>query len=427
MAESKSEIILENPEEKPLIENRSSKASNTKRKTIIAIILVVIVAIAANIAVVIVIINKEDEFQIYYNITTSENNTIRNSFKEGCENYNEILGNINNGSDYNETDRDNFDICIPYKANRRKTDYNAIYLDIHGGAWISGDKDNVHDFCVQFEDYGIIAATMSYTLLNGDYKEYNIFRILDEITAAIKSIKSFLHGKGFDENKLELIISGGSAGGHLSLLYAYAIKNTFIPIKFIWNIVGPVTLEPQYWLTTKNESDSLENIEPDNITEAINEGRLIQMNGSETYVETDNVSLVSAMNNFLGRKSDSDFNEIFINVDTREINETSEKYQELLKKTRFAYPITYITNTSIPSLCTYSGKDEYIGVAHYAHLKETFDANDNANIDNVYFRYGHHNPFQNISEYDKNATKYLSDLFKNYTSKYLETFNNTKS
>ena len=422
MADSNSDIVLENPEEKPLIENRSSKASNTKRKTIIAIILVVIVAIAANIAVVIVIINKEDEFQIYYNITTSENNTIRNSFKEGCENYNEILGNINNGSDYNETDRDNFDICIPYKANRRKTDYNAIYLDIHGGAWISGDKDNVHDFCVQFEDYGIIAATMSYTLLNGDYKEYNIFRILDEITAAIKSIKSFLHGKGFDENKLELIISGGSAGGHLSLLYAYAIKNTFIPIKFIWNIVGPVTLEPQYWLTTKNESDSLENIEPDNITEAKDEGRLIQMNGSETYVYTDNVSLVSAMNNFLGRKSDSDFNEIFINVDTREINETSDKYKELLNKTRLAYPINYITSTSIPSLCTYSGKDEMIGVDHYALLKEKFDENNNTNIDNVYFRYGHHNPFENITEYDKNAMNYLRDLFKNYTSKYLDTF-----
>ena len=57
---------------------------------------------------------------------------------------------------------------------------------------------------------------MSYTLLKGDYEQYNIFRILDEITAVLKTLKRFLISKGFDGNKLELIIQGGSAGAHLS-------------------------------------------------------------------------------------------------------------------------------------------------------------------------------------------------------------------
>ena len=177
----------------------------------------------------------------------------------------------------------------------------------------------------------------------------------------------------------------------------------------------------------KNESDTLENNDPDTINEAKNEGRLIHMNGTETHVQTDNVELVMGMNLFLGRKGNSNFDEIFINIDTREINETSEKYQELLEKTRFAYPITYITNTSIPSLCAYSGKDERLGVAHYALLKETFDANNNTNIDGVYFRYGSHNPFDDKTESGNKTLEELHHLLSNYTSKYLETFNNTKS
>ena len=116
-------------------------------------------------------------------------------------------------------------------------------------------------------------------------------------------------------------------------------------------------------MTTANESDSLESIDPDSIYEAENEGRLIQMNGTETNVLTDNVSLVAAMNIFLGRKNDSNFDEIFINEEAREINETSEKYQELVKLTRFAYPTTYITNTSIPTICVHGGKDLIIGVS----------------------------------------------------------------
>ena len=80
--------------------------------------------------------------------------------------------------------------------------------------------------CKRFSPYGFIVTTMSYTLLNGKYKEYNIFRIIDEITAVLKTLKRFLKEQGFDENKLELIISGGSAGAHLSTLYGYMIKPT---------------------------------------------------------------------------------------------------------------------------------------------------------------------------------------------------------
>ena len=421
----KQNLEIENIAETPFLDKKPAKK---KLIIIISIIIGALLLIGVIIFVVLMLINKKDnpdsKYEIYLDIPTSENKKIRNSFKEGCENYNETLGNINNGSDYSETDRDNFDICIPYNATIRKDDYNAIYLNIHGGGWVTGDKANVKEFCDKFGSYGIICASMSYTLLNGNYEEYNIFRILDEITATLKGIKKFLGEKGFNETKLELIISGGSAGAHLSLLYSYAIKNSPIPIKFIVDGSGPVSLEHENWLTTSNSSDSLESIDPDSINEAKHDGRLVEMNGTETSCEMDNTGIVMFMNDWLGKYNKSDFDEIFISIETKEINETSEKYQELVKKTRFAYPTTYITDTSIPTLCAHGGKDLTIGVGHYALLKEKFDENNNPNISLAYFRYGSHNPFDDPTDYGKNATIVFNELLGYYMMTYLDTFKN---
>ena len=69
---------------------------------------------------------------------------------------------------------------------------------------------------------------MEYTVLSENYTEYNIFRILDEITACIKSIVEELKIQGFNENKLELALGGVSSGAHIALLYGYSQKKSFI-------------------------------------------------------------------------------------------------------------------------------------------------------------------------------------------------------
>ena len=202
---------------------------------------------------------------------------------------------MNNGNDYEENDRTNFDICIPYNITKRKNKNNRIFLYIHGGGWISGTKSNIEVKCKEYENLGFISATMSHTLLNGTYKEANMFRLIDEIAATIKSIKIFLKNEGFDDNKLEMVIGGGSSGAHLSMLYSYMIKNPPIPIKFIYNNVGPVTLEPKYFLSTKIYNDSLENIEPEDIEKAKANGKLISMN-SDPNALMNNIGLISFMN-----------------------------------------------------------------------------------------------------------------------------------
>ena len=370
--------------------------------------------------------NKEQDFpevSLYINISTSENNMIKNSFKKGGENYIPEIGNLNNGNDYKENERDNFDLCIPKSALQNKNNYQTIVLIIHGGGWVGGKKSDVLETYKNGLFKNFILASMSYTILNGKYKEYNIFRIIDEITAVLTTLKRFLINKGFDGNKLELIIQGGSAGAHLSLLYSYMIKNTPIPIKFIFNGVGPISVNPDDFLTTLPGREPLEDIEPEEIKKALIENRIIPMNGNETGVNMNKTILMMFMNGWLGRPLDKDLDKIFYDKEKKEINKSSEIYQEMLKKTSYAYPIKYVTKESIPTLCIYGGKDEEVGVAQYARLKEAFINNNNDNITLVYFKYGKHYPFYNCTgDYGKIMMKKFGEEFSKYCKKYLDSY-----
>mgnify|MGYP002860590382 FL=1 len=92
---------------------------------------------------------------------------------------------------------------------------------------------------------GFIIANMGYTLLGEKYKNSNIFRVLDEVSACVQSIVGKLTSEfGFREDRLGIALGGGSAGAHIALLYSYLMKKNSIPIpiKFIINTVGPIGL-----------------------------------------------------------------------------------------------------------------------------------------------------------------------------------------
>ena len=58
------------------------------------------------------------------------------------------------------------------------------------------------------------------------------------------------------------------------MLYAFLMKNHSIPIKFIIDYVGPVTLELKLWIKLKNENEPLNNITFADIENATNEGKI---------------------------------------------------------------------------------------------------------------------------------------------------------
>ena len=117
---------------------------------------------------------------------------------------------------YGSHERQCFDLFIPEKP----VSDSGIILFIHGGGWQSGDKTVHHTDCEYFCNLGYICASMNYRFVAEDI---NCFDELDDITSALKEIKNECAKNGFSTTKL--ILSGGSAGSHLALLYAYTRKN----------------------------------------------------------------------------------------------------------------------------------------------------------------------------------------------------------
>lgn len=346
------------------------------------------------------------------NISYSNNKIIINSFKVNGDNYKEEIGNINNGSDYNETDRNKYTLFIPYSATKNKDKYNAIILFIHGELWTKGNKEYIEPLAEIYSQYGYITSVMDYTLLSDKYKENNIFRILDEITSCIKNLKEKLESEGFDGNKLEIAIGGYSAGAHLALLYSYSINNLPLKIKFIINISGPVTLEPKYWKKISKENETLENIEPDDIEKAIYENKILPA-VDDVYFS------LNLMNIFIGKKYSKD--ELNNMIENKAINENNEKYQELLNIVKYAFPVQYSINNTIPTLCIYGGNDTLIGINHFAYLKLSYNKTEN-NLFMIYSRYADHYVINYSIESNINAMREMHYQILNFSKLYFNSY-----
>ena len=347
----------------------------------------------------------------YLNLTYDENGKIENSFKKNGDNYNESMGEINNGKDYEKNDRNIYDLYIPQYALDRKNETNGIILWIHGGAWKNHAKEEMENFCKLYSQQGYISATVGYTLLFGKHKDFNIFKMLDEITACIKAIKNKLIEKGFSKDKLLLVIGGYSAGGHLALLYSYLIKKVdIIPIKLIINFVGPIGLYPKYFYKLKSSNDTLENIESVEIIEqAIKEGKIIPLHDSDIF-------LLQFMNGFWGNKYSIDELKNMLDKNGK-IDENNEKYKEMLKVAKFGSVTEINDNNKFPTICIYSGRDNTVGVAQYAYLKQKADK-DGRPLEFIYSRYEGHMLIYPLTSEGRQKLWDISSLLMKYFKNY---------
>lgn len=119
---------------------------------------------------------------------------------------------------YGTHERQVLDLAIP-KENDGEI---GLVLFIHGGAWIAGDKDSYKNGVKSAsETYGFAGASINYRYMS-DEIDFN--DILDDIDAALACIKEKGAENGVNINKV--LLTGDSAGGHLSLLYAYSRAET---------------------------------------------------------------------------------------------------------------------------------------------------------------------------------------------------------
>ena len=248
-------------------------------------------------------------------------------------------------------ERNLLDISFPNKPT------NSLIVYIHGGAWISGSKGNfAEDFAKKYKD-GYIYAAINYRYAS---KEYHCDDILEDIQNAMIKIKDVCKNHGYNINKVALF--GHSAGGHLSLQYAYRMKDACpFEVGFVSSLSGPTDLSDKNYITSTIIGD--------------------------TYYE-----LMTYMTGIEINKSNFD-----------------NYKEELLKHS----PINYISN-ACPTIICHGESDTVVPLSNALTLKEKLHA---TNIEHEFFLYG--GGSGHALDNDKKTERQYEQKFKEYKAKYL--------
>ncbi|AZB19431.1 alpha/beta hydrolase [Chryseobacterium indologenes] len=124
------------------------------------------------------------------------------------------------------------DLYIPHK---KITENTKAFIMIHGGGWRAGNKSQLTFFALSLMKQfpGHIFVNMNYRLASET--EYALPNQTDDIGHVVSFLENKLHYSP------QLILLGNSAGGHLSMLYAYKC-DLLKKVKAVINIVGPADL-----------------------------------------------------------------------------------------------------------------------------------------------------------------------------------------
>ena len=117
---------------------------------------------------------------------------------------------IDDGNDYHKID-------IYYAEKRKK---NRCIIDIHGGAYLFGNRLNNYHLAKFFVDRGYDVVTLDYI---PNKKKRGTFDIVNDVAAALEYI--YIHLKELELENDDFVMCGDSAGGHLALLFTEMIND----------------------------------------------------------------------------------------------------------------------------------------------------------------------------------------------------------
>ncbi|MBS1705778.1 MAG: alpha/beta hydrolase [Armatimonadetes bacterium] len=144
---------------------------------------------------------------------------------------------------------------------------------IHGGAWMAGDRKDMHALAREFAKKGFFAASVQYRLA----PMFKYPTMIDDVQTAVRFLRANAGKYSLDKNRFAA--TGASAGGHLSLLLGFTDtrdpKPTAFPkesskVQVVLNIFGPTdmrrdfpsSLDPLYFaLLGKKRSEAAREIE----------------------------------------------------------------------------------------------------------------------------------------------------------------------
>ncbi len=157
-------------------------------------------------------------------------------FSIGCKKKTIDLGNkisfeSQENISYGNDSEQKMDLYIPSNLNYKPD----VFLFIHGGGWRSGNKSQLTFFALSMMQKfpKAIFANINYRLASTTH--FAIPNQTDDISSAIEHLEKTLNYKP------RFVLLGNSAGGHLSMLYAYKFDKDK-KVKAVINIVGPSDL-----------------------------------------------------------------------------------------------------------------------------------------------------------------------------------------
>ena len=108
-----------------------------------------------------------------------------------------------------------FDILYTTKELRK----NVTIIDIHGGAYIFGKRQNNYSFASFFLEHGFDVVLIDYEYNNGKISNLDLVK---DCANAISYLKNHLAEYNLSDN---FVITGDSAGGHLALILSEMVAN----------------------------------------------------------------------------------------------------------------------------------------------------------------------------------------------------------
>lgn len=158
--------------------------------------------------------------------------------------WSDSIGTIYKDISYGDKESNKFDLYVP-KDNSKENYGLVVYL--HAGGFTTGDKSDDKQILQWLCSKGYVTAGINYTLRT-DENNASVYSQSIEIKEAIPVVVEEAKKLGY--NLDEMVISGGSAGGTLAMLYAYRdAEESPIPVKMMFEMVGPPSFFAEDWDT----------------------------------------------------------------------------------------------------------------------------------------------------------------------------------
>lgn len=163
--------------------------------------------------------------------------------KEYTVEWDDSIGEKHLDISYGEKESNKFDLYVP--ADDSRDSYGlAVYL--HAGGFTSGDKSDDAAMLEWLCSKGYVAAGINYTLFSEEHPDANVYSQSMEIKESMPYVVEEAEKLGYHID--EMAIAGGSAGGCHALLYAYRdAKDSPVPVKMVFEAVGPSCFYPEDW------------------------------------------------------------------------------------------------------------------------------------------------------------------------------------